>query len=55
MGAVNRDPNDLVLIAGDRLVVNHLLRNYFLSEVQLGSLLDDLQRVFLSEKAANFQ
>ena len=53
MGSFNRDPNDLVLIVRDRLVVNHLLE-HFLSEVQLESLLDDLERVPLSEKAAIF-
>ena len=45
MGAFNRDPNDLVVTAGDRLVVNHLVEHGFLSDVQLESLLDDLQRV----------
>ena len=54
MGAFNRDPNDFVLIVGDRLVVNHLLKDDFLSEVQLETLLDDLERVPLSEKAAIF-
>ena len=54
MGAFNRDPNDLVLTAGDRLVVNHLLEHYFFSEAQLESFLDDLERVPLSEKAAIF-
>ena len=52
MGAFNRDPNDLVFTAGDRFLVNHLLEQDFLSEVQLESLLDDLERVPLSEKAA---
>ena len=33
MGAFNRDPNDLVVTAGDRLVVNYLLKHNFLSEV----------------------
>ena len=54
MGAFNRDPNDLVLTAGDKLVVNHLLEHKFLSEVQLESLKDYLERVPLSEKAAIF-
>ena len=54
MGAFNRDPNDLVVTTGDRLVVNHLLEHDFLSNVQLDSLLDDLDRVPLSEKAAIF-
>ena len=52
MGAFNRDPNDLVVTTGDRLVVNHLLEHAFLSYVQPDSLLDDLDRVPLSEKAA---
>ena len=52
MGAFNRDPNDLVVTARERLVVNHLLEYAFLSDVQLESLLDDLERVSLSEKAA---
>ena len=54
MGAFNRDPNDLVVTTGDRLVVNHLLEHDFLSDVQLESLLDDLEKVPLSEKAARF-
>ena len=51
LGAFNRDPNDLVLTVGGRLVVNHLLEHDFLSDVQLQSLLDDLDRVPLLEKA----
>ena len=35
LGAFNRDPNDLVLTMGGRLVVNHLLEHDFLSDVQL--------------------
>ena len=54
MGAFNRDPNDLELTVGDRSVVNHLLEHDFLSDVQLKSLLDDLERVPLLEKAALF-
>ena len=54
LGAFNRDPNDLVLTVGGKLVVNHLLEHDFLSEVQLQSLLDDLDRVPLSEKAPIF-
>ena len=54
LGAFNRDPNDLVLTVGGRLVVNHLLEHDFLSDVQLQSLLDDLDRVPLSEKAPIF-
>ena len=54
MGAFNRDPNHLVLTVGERLVVNHLLEHEFLSVVQLESLLDDLERVPLSERAAIF-
>ena len=54
MGAFNWDPNDLVLTAADKLVVNHLLKNDFLSEVHLESLLDDLERVPLLERAAIF-
>ena len=50
----NRDPNDLVLTVGGRLVVNHLLEHDFLSDVQLQSLLDDPDRVPLSEKAPIF-
>ena len=53
-GAFNRDPQDLVVTTGDRLVVNHLLEHDFLSDVQLESLLDDLERVPVSEKAAIF-
>ena len=33
LGAFNRDPNDLVLTVGGRLVVNHLLEHDFLSGV----------------------
>ena len=33
LGAFNRDPNDLVLTVGGKLVVNHLLEHDFLSEV----------------------
>ena len=54
MGSFNRDPNDLVVTTGDKLVVNYLLEHDFLSNVQLDSLLDDLDRVPLSEKAAIF-
>ena len=54
LGAFNRDPNDLVLTVGGKLVVNHLLEHDFLSAVQLQSLLDDLDRVPLSEKAPIF-
>ena len=54
LGAFNRDPNDLVLTVGGRLVVNHLLEHDFLSDVQLQILLDHLDRVPLSEKAPIF-
>ena len=54
LGAFNRDPNDLVLTVGGRLVVNHLLEHDFLSDIQLQSLLDDLDRAPLSEKAPIF-
>ena len=53
-GAFNRDPNDLVLTVGGRLVVNHLLEHNFLSDVHLQSVLDDLDRLPLSERAAIF-
>ena len=43
-----------MLTAGDTLVVNHFVERDFLSEMQLKSLLDDLERVPLSEKAAIF-
>ena len=49
LGAFNRDPNDLVLTVGGKLVVNHLLEHDFLSDIQLQSLLDDLDRVPLSK------
>ena len=45
MGAFNRDPNNLVVTTGDELVVNHVLEREFLSDVQVDSLLDDLDRV----------
>ena len=51
---IYRDPNDLVLTVGRRLVVNHLLGHVFLSDVQLQSLLDDLDRAPLTEKAPIF-
>ena len=54
LGVFNRDPNEPMLIVGGRLVVNHLLEHDFLSEVQLQSLLDALDRVPLSEKAPAF-
>ena len=54
LGAFNRDPNDLVLTTRGRLVVNHLIEHDFLSVVQLDSLLEDLDRVPLSEKAPMF-
>ena len=54
MGALNKNPNDLVFTTRDRLVVNHLLEHDSLSNVQLDSLLEDLDRVPLSEKAAIF-
>ena len=52
--AFNRDPNDPVLTVGGKLLINHLLHYNFLSEVQLQSLLDDLDSVPLSEKAPIF-
>ena len=52
--AFNRDPNDLVVTTRERLVVNHLIVHVFLSAVQLVSLLVDLDRVPLSEKAPIF-
>ena len=45
---------DLVVTTGDKLVVNHLLEHIFLIHVQLESLLEDLGRVLLSEKAPFF-
>ena len=45
---------DLVVTTGDRLVVDHLLEHDFLSHLQLESLLEDLGRVSLSEKAPFF-
>ena len=50
LGALNRDPNDLVLIVGGRLLVNHLLEHHSLSGVQLGSLSEDLDRLPLTRK-----
>ena len=35
LGAFNRDPKDLVLTVGGRLVVNHLLEHDFLSDMRL--------------------
>ena len=54
LGAFNRDPNDLVVTTRGRLVVNLLIVHDFLSPVQLHSLLEDLDRVPLSEKAPIF-
>ena len=54
LGAFTRDPNNLVLTVGGRLVVNHLLEHDFSSDVQLQNLFDDLDRVPLSEKAPIF-
>ena len=54
LGALNREPNDVVLAVEGRLVVNHLLEHNFLSGVQLDSLLKDLDRVPLNEKAPIF-
>ena len=54
LGAFNRDPNDLVVTTRGRLVANHLIEHEFLSDVQLNSLLEDLDRVPLSEKAPIF-
>ena len=54
MGAFNRDPVDLLVTTGDRLVVTHLLEHNFLSLVQLESLLEGLGRVPLSQKAPIF-
>ena len=45
MGAFNREAMDVVVIVGDRLVVNHLLEHYFCRQVELESLLEDLERV----------
>ena len=52
--AFNRDPNDLVVTTGDRLVVNHLLEHDFLSQVEVGSLLEVTGRVSLTKKAPIF-
>ena len=54
LGAFNRDPNDLVVTTRERLVVNHLIEHECLSPVQLDSLLEDLDRVPLPEKAPIF-
>ena len=54
IGSFIRDPNDLVVTAGESLVVNHLLEHDFLSDVQRESHLDDVQRLPLSEKVAIF-
>ena len=54
LGAFNRDPNDLVLTVGGKLVVNHLLGHDCLSGVQLDSLFEDLDRVLVTEKAPIF-
>ena len=54
IGAFGRDPRDLVVTTRDKLVVNHLLRHNFLSHVQPESVLEDLGRVPLSEKATIF-
>ena len=54
LGAFNRDPNDLVLTVGGKLVVNHLLEHDFVTDIELQSLLEDLDRVPLSEKAPIF-
>ena len=54
VGAFDRDPMDLVVTTRDGLVVNHLLQHDFLSHVQLESLLEDLGRVPLLEKAPVF-
>ena len=54
MRAFNGDPNDFVVTTGDRLVVDQLLEHETLSTVQLDHLLDGLDRVPLSEKAAIF-
>ena len=53
-GAFNRDPGDLVLTVGGRLEINRFLEHNFLSDVQLQSLLDDLDRVPLFEEAPIF-
>ena len=45
---------ELGVTTGDTLVVKHLLEHDFLSHVQLESLLEDLGRVPLSEKAPIF-
>ena len=50
----NKDPNDLVVTTREGLVVNHLIVHDFLSAVELDSLLEDLDRVPLSEKAPIF-
>ena len=54
IGAFNSDPMDLVVTIGDKLVLNHLLEHDFLTDVQLESVLDDLERVPLSPKAPVF-
>ena len=54
LGASNRDPNDLVLSMGGKLVVNQFLEHNLLGNVQLQTLLDDLDRVPLSEKEPIF-
>ena len=53
--AFHRDAMDLVVITGDRLVVNHLLEHDVLTAVQLKDPLDDLKRVPVLVKASIFE
>ena len=48
MGAFDKDPNDLVVSTGDRLVLNLLLQHDFLSEVQLDNVFQHFETVPLS-------
>ena len=54
MGAFNREPTDLVVTTGDRVVVNHLLEHDFPSQVELESLLEDFLGC-LSQRNCPFQ
>ena len=49
-----RDPTDLVVTDGEKLVVNHLLEHDILSQVEPELLLEDLDRVPFIEKASIF-
>ena len=54
LGVFNSDPTNLVMSTGGRFVVNHLLEHDYVCEVELDSLLEDIERVPITGNAPTF-